>query len=128
MPRTPSEVRPANTRTSGTAKRMHWPPLAVSSTSSFSVQICTSTIASPSSSFMAMMPDGRTSSKSDSLLRRTVPLVVANITSSSAQVVSSSGSGMMVVMVSPCCSGRMLISALPRACGAAIGSRQTFSL
>src|SRR5205823_8803022 len=26
MPRTPMDVRPANTRTSGTAKRMHWPP------------------------------------------------------------------------------------------------------
>ena len=37
-------------------------------------------------SFMAMMPERRTSTKSDSLLRRTVPLVVANITSSSAQV------------------------------------------
>ena len=75
-----------------------------------------------------MMPDGRTSEKSDSLLRRTVPLVVANITSSLSQVVSSSGSGMMVVMRSPCASGRMLISALPRACGAATGSFQTFSL
>ena len=68
MPRTPREVRPENTRTSGTAKRMHWPPLAVSSTSSFSVQMATSTIASPSSSFMAMMPDGRTSTKSDELV------------------------------------------------------------
>ena len=86
MPRTPIEVRPWNTRTSGTGKRMHWPPGAVSSTSSFSVQICTSTIASPSSSFMAMMPERRTSTKSDSLLRRTVPRVVANITSSSPQV------------------------------------------
>ena len=128
MPRTPIEVRPWNTRTSGTGKRMHCPPALVSSTSSFSVQICTSTIASPSASFMAMMPDRRTSTKSDSLLRRTVPLVVANITSSSAQDFSSSGSGMMVVINSPCSSGRMLISALPRACGAASGKRQTFSL
>ena len=38
----------------------------------------------------------------DSLLRRTVPRVVANITSSVSQVASSSGSGMMVVMRSPC--------------------------
>ncbi len=74
MPRTPSEVRPANTRTSGTAKRMHWPAAVVSSTSCFSVQMATSTMASPSSSFMAMMPDGRIFSKSDSLLRRTLPL------------------------------------------------------
>jgi hypothetical protein len=34
---------------------------------------------------------------------------------------------MIVVMRSPCSSGRMLISALPRAFGAATGSRQTFS-
>ena len=47
---------------------------------------------------MAMMPERRTSTKSDSLLRRTVPRVVANITSSLSQVASSSGSGMMVVM------------------------------
>ena len=107
---------------------MHWPCAVVSSTSSFSVQICTSTMPSPSSSFMAIMPERRTSTKSESLLRRTVPLVVANITSSSSQVLSSSGSGMIVVMRSPCSIGRMLISALPRACGAASGSRQTFSL
>ena len=86
MPRTPIEVRPWNTRTSVTAKRMHWPCAVVSSTSSFSVQICTSTMPSPSSSFMAMMPERRTSTKSDSLLRRTVPLVVANITSRLPQV------------------------------------------
>ena len=86
MPRTPIEVRPWNTRTSVTGKRMHWPPAEVSSTSSFSVQICTSRMPSPSSSFMAMMPERRTSTKSDSLLRRTVPCVVANITSSLPQV------------------------------------------
>src|SRR5229473_3430867 len=90
MPRTPIEVRPWNTLTSVTAKRMHWPPAAVSSTSSRSVQICTSTIASSSSSFMAMMPERRTSTKSDSLLRRTLPPVVANITSRSAHEDSSS--------------------------------------
>ena len=128
MPRTPMEVRPWNTRTSSTAKRMHCPAALVSSTSSFSVQICTSTMASPSSSFMAMMPERRTSEKSDSLLRRTVPRVVANMTSSLLQLASSSGSGMIVVMFSPCSSGRMLIKALPRACGAASGNRQTFSL
>ena len=128
MPRTPIEVRPWNTRTSVTAKRMHWPCAVVSSTSSFSEQTCTSTMPSPSASFMAMMPERRTSTKSDSLLRRTVPLVVANITSRLPQVLSSSGSGRIEVISSPCSIGRMLISGLPRACGAAIGSRQTFSL
>src|SRR5215510_15826994 len=49
----------------------------------------------------------------------------ANITSSSPHVDSSSGNGMTVVTSSPCSSGRMLISALPRACGAACGNRQT---
>ena len=56
MPRTPVELRPLNTRTSATGKRMHWPLAVVSRTSSRSVQICTSTIASPSSSFMAILP------------------------------------------------------------------------
>ena len=65
MPRTPIEVRPWNTRTSVTGKRMHWPSAVVSSTSSFSVQTCTSRMPSPSASFMAMMPERRTSTKSD---------------------------------------------------------------
>ena len=50
------------------------------------------------------------------------------MTSRLAQDVSSSGSGMIEVIVSPASSGRMLIIALPRACGAAKGRRQTFSL
>jgi hypothetical protein len=75
-----------------------------------------------------MMPEGRTLAKSDSLFRLTLPLVVANMTSRSPHALSSSGNGSIDVMVSPCSSGRMLISALPRACGAACGSRQTFSL
>ncbi len=101
MPRTPIESRPLNTRTSSTAKRMHWPRAVVSSTSSLSEQICTSTMPSPSSSFMAILPARLTWAKSESLLRRTVPRVVANITSSASQLASSSGSGMMVVMRSP---------------------------
>ena len=128
MPRTPTEFRPAKTRTSGTGKRMHWPCAVVRITSSASVQVSTERIASPSPSFMAMMPERRTSTKSESLLRLTVPPVVANITSSASQLASSSGSGMIVVMRSPSASGSRLISALPRACGAASGSRQTFSL
>ena len=83
---------------------------------------------SPSSSRMAILPARLTWAKSESLLRRTVPRVVANITSSASQLASSSGSGMMVVMRSPVSSGRRLISALPRDCGVASGSRQTFSL
>ena len=77
---------------------------------------------------MAILPVRLTWTKSESLFRRTVPRVVANITSSAAQELSSSGSGMIVLMRSPCASGKMLISALPRACGAASGRRQTFSL
>ena len=128
MPRTPMESRPLKTRTSGTAKRMHWPLAVVSSTSSRSVQICTSTMASPSSSFMAILPPRLTWMKSDNLLRRTVPREVANMTSSRSQDASSSGIGMIVVMRSPASSGSMLTSAFPRAFGAASGSRQTFSL
>ena len=128
MPRTPMESRPLKTRTSGTGKRMHWPFAVVSSTSSFSVQIWTSTMCSPSSSFMAILPPRFTWMKSESLLRRTVPREVANITSSLSQEASSSGSGMMVVMRSPWSRGSMFTSALPRALGAASGRRQTFSL
>ena len=108
---------------------MHWPELAVSSTSSSSVQVSTPRISSPSSSsFMAILPLRLTWTKSDSLLRRTVPRVVANITSRSAQLASSSGSGMIVVMRSPSSSGSMLLRNLPRDCGLPIGRRQTFSL
>ena len=107
---------------------MHCPFCVVSSVSSLSRQICTSTMASPSSSFIAILPARLIWVKSLSLLRRTVPRVVANITSRSPQVVSSSGSGITVVMRSPCSIGSMLTKALPRACGAASGSRQTFSL
>ena len=64
----------------------------------------------------------------DSLLRRTPPEAVANITSSVSQLASSSGSGMIVVMRSPASIGSMLTSALPRAFGAESGRRQTFSL
>ena len=92
---------------------MHWPELAVSSTSSSSVQVSTPRISSPSSSsFMAILPLRLTWTKSDSLLRRTVPRVVANITSSSPQLASSSGSGMMVVMRSPSSSGSRLMQGL----------------
>ena len=58
--------------------------------------------------------------------RRTLPERVANISSRSAQVFVSSGSGRMVVMTSPCSSGRRLMSALPVPCGVAAGSRRTF--
>ena len=128
MPRTPVESRPLKTRTSGTGKRMHWPSAVVSTTSSFSEQVATSTMRSPSSSFIAILPLRFTWMKSLSLLRRTPPLSVANITSSASQVASSSGSGMMVVIRSSFSSGSMLISALPRPFGGAIGNRQTFSL
>ena len=45
-----------------------------------------------------------------------------------AQLASSSGSGRIEVMRSPCSSGSRLTSALPRPCGAASGSRHTFIL
>ena len=108
---------------------MHWPAAVVSRTSSPSVQSCTPTIASSSlSNFMAILPLRFTWTKSESLLRRTVPALVAKTTSSSPQLSSSSGSGRMEVMRSLALSGSRLTSALPRACGAASGSRQTFSL
>ena len=108
---------------------MHWPDDAISRTSFCSEQVATARISSPSSSsFIAILPLRLTWTKSDSLLRRTVPRVVANITFSSSAASGSLGSGRIDVIRSPFCSGSMLISALPRDCGVVSGSRQTFSL
>ena len=128
MPRTPVELRPAKTRTSGTAKRIHWPSAVVSRISSFSEQIFTDTMPSSSSSFIAILPLRFTRVKSDNLLRRTVPVFVANMTSSSLRDSSSSGSGMTLSIRSSAASGKILTSALPREFGPPIGKRQTFSL
>ena len=81
---------------------------------------------SPSSSFMAILPLRLMLSKSARLLRRTLPLRVANISSSVPQVLESSGSGRMEVMTSPSASGSRLTSALPTDCGVAAGRRHTF--
>ena len=77
---------------------------------------------------MAILPPWFTLVKSDSWLRRTPPRAVANMTLSVAQLASSSGSGITVVMVSPSDSGSRFTKALPRACGAPSGRRQTLSL
>ena len=128
MPRTPVESRPLKTRTSPTSKRIARPPEVVSSTSSLAEQVATSTMPSPSSSFMAILPLRLISTKSASELRRTVPRVVENMMSSFCQSASSSGSGMIDVMRSPVSRGKRLISALPRPCGSATGRRHTLSL
>ena len=60
--------------------------------------------------------------------RRTSPLEVANMTLLWLQLPSSSGSGMMVEMVSPSSSGSKLMRALPRAWGLPSGIFQTFDL
>ena len=77
---------------------MQRPSAVVSSTSLAVVQRPTPMMESPSSSFMAILPLRLTWTKSESLLRRTPPERVANITSSRSQVASSSGSGRMEVM------------------------------
>jgi hypothetical protein len=77
---------------------------------------------------MAILPFWLTVTKSLSSLRRTPPRAVANITLSVAQLASSSGIGMKLVMVSPSESGSRFTNALPRACGAPSGRRQTLSL
>ena len=105
---------------------MQRPCALVSSTSFSGAQICTATMASPSSSFMAILPLRLMFSKSESALRRTLPERVANASCSAPHVSGSSGSGRMEVMTSPCCSGSRLTSALPVACGVAAGSRHTF--
>ncbi len=75
-----------------------------------------------------MMPEGRTSTKSESALRRTVPPVVANMMLSFSRSAAALGSVMIEVMRSSGLSGSRFTSALPRACGAASGRRQTFRL
>ena len=82
----------------------------------------------PSSKRIASLPLVGMLANASMLLRRTVPRVVAKTTSSFAQSPSSSGSGMTVVMRSPCSSGSRLTKALPRAWGAARGKRHTFIL
>ncbi len=126
MPRTPVESRPLNTRTSSTGNRMQRPCAVVSSTFSSGLQIATRTMRSPSSSFMAILPLRLMFSKSARLLRRTLPALVANISSSCPQVFSSSGSSRIEVMYSPSSRGSRLTSALPTDCGVAAGSRHTF--
>ena len=77
MPRTPTELRPANTRTSVTGKRMHWPCAVVSSTSSrFGAGLDAD---EDRLALVELHGDlavaRRTSTKSESLLRRTLPPV-----------------------------------------------------
>ncbi len=128
MPRTPVESRPANTRTSSTAKRMQR-PRAVVSRMSFccALHTPTPTMESPSSSFIAILPLRLMPTKSLSLLRRTPPERVANITSYCSQVASSSGKGRIEVMLSPGSIGSRLTKALPREVGVPTGRRQTLS-
>ena len=131
MPRTP--VRNRDRRTPGP---LPWRSADCSARSAVvsrisltpALQVPTPTIWSPSSSFMAILPLRRTSTKSESLLRRTPPERVANITSYWSQGASSSGNGRIEVMLSPGSIGRMLTQALPREVGVPTGRRQTFSL
>ena len=129
MPRTPEESRPANTRKVSSAiwKRMHRPSRVASSTSSPSRQVATPIRRSPSSSFMAIRPEARTLRKSDSRLRRTVPLAVANTRCRLSHSASSCGRGNTAVMPSPPNSGNRFTKARPLAAGPASGKRQTFS-
>jgi hypothetical protein len=83
---------------------------------------------SPSSSFMAILPARLIRWKSLSLLRRTPPLWVANMTSVCSQKDGSSGNGRMEVMVSPASSGSRLLKDRPRVLGRPIGIRQTLSV
>ncbi len=73
MPRTPTEERPVNTRTSPTWKRIALPLRVASKTSFASVQVATAisrSSASSPSNFIAILPLARTSPKS---LKRVAP-------------------------------------------------------
>ncbi len=75
---------------------------------------------------MAILPLRLMLSKSARLLRRTLPLRVANMSSRVPQVFSSSGRGRMEVMTSPSANGKRFTRALPTDCGVAAGKRHTF--
>ncbi len=129
MPRTPALSRPENTRSVSSEiwKRMQRPFSVARNTSSPSRQVATPISRSPSSSFMAISPEARMRPKSDSRLRRTVPLAVAKTRWRFSHRLSSCGSGSTAVTSSPPSSGRRLTSARPLAVGLASGRRQTFS-
>ena len=126
MPRTPTELRPEKIRTSSTGKRIALPSRLASSTSSFAVQVATAirrSSASSPSNFIAILPFAMTLPKSESALRRTLPLAVANITLNWPQLASSSGSGRTAEIFSPGARlGSRFTMALPRACGVPTGS------
>ncbi len=121
MPRTPVESRPANTRTSSTAKRMARP--ARRGQQHVLVGACRRPrrrCASPSSSFMAILPARLIVDEvATACCGGHCPIAVANITSRRSQLASSSGSGRIEVMLSPCSIGSRFTKALPRAFGVA---------
>ena len=80
---------------------MHWPCAVVSRISSASEQASTPISASPSSSFIAILPLRLMLSKSAISLRRMSRRLGGKDHLQLAQLASSSGIGMMVVMRSP---------------------------
>ena len=116
MPRTPTDARLLNTRTSVAGKRMARPELVISITSSSldAMRALIRVVPSCSpSNFIAILPLRMTLVKSDSLLRRTVPAEVAKTTCRSSQSFSSRSTGMMAATDTPTGIGRMLTIALP---------------
>ena len=74
MPRTPVELRPLKTRTSLTGKRMHWPARGGQQhVVALGAGLDADDRLALASSFMAILPLRFTWTKSESLLRRTVP-------------------------------------------------------
>ena len=127
IPRTPVELRPANTRISSTGNRMQRPRYVAKNTSCSSLHGRTEIKLSPSSNFIAILPFARIESKSDIRLRRTVPDAVANIKKCSlpdarTRSTSSSGTGKIAVIVSPFSSGNRLTNGRPLAAAAASGN------
>ena len=143
-PRTPVEVRDRNSRTSVALKRIALPLRVASRTSSPSssnstpisrsdVSACSSLSSllslsslTPWPKRIAILPFDGMLVNAAMLLRRTVPLAVANIMLRSPQPVSSSGSGRTVEIVSPSASGRRLTIGRPLVFGPPSGSRHTF--
>ena len=98
-------------------------------TSSFSVQMRALTSVVPSLGiFIAILPFDITFTKSDSALRRTVPIEVASMICISPQRSSGTSTGMIAAMLTPGLIGSTLTSALPLEVRPPSGSRSVFIL
>ena len=128
IPLTPVESLPLKTLTSDTANLIAFPFEEFNNTSSLSEHILTPIRFVFSGSFIAIFPFDCTFVKSESALRRTLPVDVAKKICKSSQVSSGASTGIIAATDLPEFMGRILIIAFPLAFLPPIGRRQVFIL